>query len=553
MPHSAPYILGFSDSVHDRAVCLFKGSQALFAIEEERLTRIKHGLDFKGHDTRDAAVFSTLELDAGHAEMHEARLDPLVDYCLGAAGIDRAHIGLWIGNSLHTAYPFAGQAVYVNHHRAHAASAWFASGFDDAAVLVLDGYGDALEGSSFETVSIYRAHGAHLTPMLRVAGQKQGLHLADSAGILYRTGSLLSGFGVMDDGKTMGLAAYGYPRHAPLIRRHFQFSGLPLRFNNHSIWQAFNERGIAGGSFEQRADIAASFQSALEDILLHYAATARELTGSRRLCLAGGVALNCVANQRIVNAGLFDDVFVFPAAGDSGIALGAAWLGAHSVLGLPPGEALTRLSLGRHYSHEEVEAAVEPYRAQLRITPLDPDAMAERAARTLSTGALLFWFQGGAEFGPRALGSRSLLGDPRRVEIRDFINSQVKNREAFRPLAPMVLEEDCARWFDARRSPFMLFSPAAHAATREAAPAIVHTDGSARLQTVARDNPAYAVLERFRDLTGVPILLNTSFNTHGEPIVETPSEAMKSFMGSPVRTLCIEQLYIEKCSGEARS
>lgn len=548
-----PHILGFSDSVHDRSVCLFRGAAPLVAIEEERLTRQKHGIDFRGHDLRDAGVFAKLGLDRGHSDEHEARLLPLVDYCLRAAGLERGQIDLWVGNSLHVAFPFTDRAVFVNHHRAHAASAFFASGFDEAAVLVIDGYGDALSAETYETVSIYAGQGTELALRHRVDGQKRGLHLGNSAGILYRIGTLLSGFGIVDEGKLMGLAAYGTPRFLPIIQAHVSMDGPTVLMDNEGVWQDFLAQGLQGGSFEQRADIAASFQAALEQIVLHYAMSAGELCGSRRLCIAGGVGLNCVANQRIVDSGRFDEVFVFPAAGDNGISFGAAYLGAHAVYGLERGEPLRGASFGRSYSTHEAEAALAAAGVALTVERLDAEAMTARAAAAIAADRMIMWFQGGSEFGPRALGNRSVLGDPRDAGVRDHINAAVKSREAFRPLAPVVLDEEREHWFESGSSPFMLFSPPARERTRELAPAIVHVDGSARLQTVNRsvNQKLHALIAKFQAITGIPILLNTSFNIRSQPIVERPEDAVAAFLESPVRVLCLDDLYVEKRAGEA--
>jgi carbamoyltransferase len=544
----APWILGFSDSVHDRSVCLFRGGTPLVAIEEERLSRTKHAIEFQCLDRRDAHVFAALNLDAGHASDHEARLEPLVAYCLDAAGIDREDIDLWIGNSLHSAFPFADCAVYVNHHLAHAASTFFGSGFADAAILVVDGYGDALSGEAFETVSIFSGADRSIVAKLRVGGRKRGLHLDDSLGIFYRIGTLLGGFGVMDEGKLMGLAAWGRPNFEPLIRRHVELRGDEMHIANDDLWNEFVSLGLRQASQDQRADIASSFQSVLEDLMLHYARLAAKLTGHRRLCVAGGVALNCVANQRIVDAGLFEEVFAFPAAADNGIAFGAAYFGAHRLLGMPRGQGLASVSLGRRYSLQACEAALAASGIAVTVERLDDEQLTARVAARLATGAIVMWFQGGSEFGPRALGHRSILADARQADVRDHINAAVKSRELFRPLAPVILREELTRWFDGGPSPFMLFSPRAREQTKRQTPAIVHVDGSARLQTLSRaSNPKlHRLLTAFHETTGVPILLNTSFNLKDQPIVETPAEAIQAFAQSPVRVLCLEDLLIEK-------
>lgn len=548
-----PFILGFSDSVHDRSVCLLRGGMPLVAIEEERLSRTKHAIDFQGLERRDAHVFAALNLDAGQACDHEARLEPLVAYCLDAAGIGREDVDLWIGNSLHSAFPFADRAVYVNHHLAHAASAFFGSGFADAAILVVDGYGDALSGDTFESVSIFSAADRSIAAKLRIGGRRQGLHLDDSLGIFYRIGTLLGGFGVMDEGKLMGLAAWGRPSFAPLLRRHVELRGDKVHIANDKLWNECVSLGLREASQEQRADIAASFQCVLEDLVLHYARLAARLTGHRRLCIAGGVGLNCVANQRVVDAGLFEEVFAFPAAADDGIAFGAAYLGAHRILGVPRSQGLASASLGRRYPRQACEAALAACGMAVTVEPLDDEQLAQQVAARLAAGEIVMWFQGGCEFGPRALGHRSILADARQAGVRDHINAAVKSRELFRPLAPVILEEEHMRWFDDPPSPFMLFSPRARARTREQTPAIVHVDGTARVQTLARaSNPKlHRLLAAFHEATGVPLLLNTSFNLKDQPIVETPAEAIQAFAQSPVRVLCLENLLVEKTGAAA--
>lgn len=548
MTNGTPYILGFSDSVHDRSVCLFRGSVPIVAIEEERLSRTKHGIDFHGLERRDEDVFAALNLDAGHARDHETRLEPLIDYCLDAAAVDRADIDLWIGNSLHSALPFADRAVYVNHHLAHAASAFFGSDFSAAAVLVLDGYGDALSGEDFESVSIFSAVNTSIVAKLRVGGRKRRLHLDNSLGIFYRIGTLMGGFGMMDEGKLMGLAGYGRPTFAPLIRRHVELCGDHAHIANDDLWNELVSLGLREASQERRADIAASFQCVLEELVLHYARLAATLTGHKQLCIAGGVGLNCVANQRIIDTGLFENVFAFPAAADDGIAFGAAYIGAHRILGVPRGQGLRGVSMGRHYSVAECEAALAASGMAVRVERLDEALLTERVAARLATGEVVMWFQGGSEFGPRALGHRSILADARRADVRDHINAAVKSRELFRPLAPVVLDEERALWFDGGTSPFMLFSPRAGERARRQTPAIVHIDGSARIQTLSRaSNPRmHRLLSAFHRATGVPLLLNTSFNLKDQPIVETPKEAIQAFSQSPVRVLCLEDLFIEK-------
>ncbi|WP_317796730.1 carbamoyltransferase family protein [Actinoplanes sichuanensis] len=538
--------MGFSDSVHDRSVCLFHGTRPVVAIEEERLTRQRYGIDFGGLDRRDEGVFRKLKLDAGSGDDHGRRLKPLIDYCLNAAGIRESDVTLWIGNSLHTAFPLYDRAVYINHHLAHAASTYFGSGAARAAVLVIDGYGDSVSSESYETVSIYRAEGAEMELVHRVAGVPDGLHLSNSLGIFYRIATLLSGFGVVDEGKAMGLAGHGQPRYSADIMKHVRFETDRVLIDNEAIWAGCQHlRFDATGD---QADVAASFQSVLEEIVLYYARLAKTLTGEDHLCLAGGVALNCVSNQRVLESAGLATVWAFPAAADNGISFGAAYFGAHVLYRGGPAAGLKTPFLGRGYTRDEILAALETIADGVVVEEVGPMECSRRAAVAIADGRLVMWFQEGSEIGPRALGHRSLFGDPRLPHARDYINASVKSRESFRPLAPMVLEEEAPEWFSCERSPYMMFTPSVRSQTRRVTPAVVHADGTARVQTLTADDNAvvHAMLCEFKRLTGVPMVINTSFNIHGEPIVETPLDAVRAFADSPVPVLCIDGFHVVK-------
>jgi len=539
----APYILGFSDSVHDRSVCLYRGAEPIVAIEEERLTREKHSLDFKGISPLDADVFSKLHLEQGHTDGLSRRLQTAADYCLRSAGITMGDVALVIGNSLHSAMPFQERALYLNHHLAHGAGAFFGSGETSAAVLVVDGFGDATSHDTYEATTLLHGKGNRLLTKLKVEGKLDGLHLTNSAGIFYRIGTVLSGFAVIDEGKTMGLSAYGKPRFARDLRMKVRFHDRGVDIDNEGIWQWMLRHVPERTDLEVRADIAASFQSVLEDIMLAYARIARQLTSESVLCLAGGVALNCVANQKLIEESGFRDVFIFPAAADNGISLGAAGYAAHGIYGLERRPRLEHAFFGRSYDKHECRAALDCSTSQLSIRAVSTSEASDQAADALARGEIIMWFQGGAEIGPRALGHRSILADPRNIHTRDYINASVKSREGFRPLAPMVLDACAGEWFEVTApSPFMLTSPRARENARLQAPATVHVDGSARLQTVSRRvNPEiYDLISAFMTRTGVPIILNTSFNVRGEPIVETPEDAVRAFDCSPVNHLFLD-------------
>lgn len=543
-----PLIAGFSDSLHDRSVCLFEGARPLVAIEEERLTRIKHGLDLQGRSSDDPALFSELDLESDSPDKTRPGLEAMLAHCLDTVGADRDTPLTLCGNSLHNVAPWSDRALFVNHHLAHAASAYFASGYDEAAIIVADGYGDRSGPSSYETVLIAHGVGTSIRSIRAISGEVSSyFDMHNSLGVMYRLGTLLSGFAMLEEGKAMGLSAYGKPSLRAHLDRHVSLEPDGVYVNNGALWRELQHLHQAGLDFNSRADIAASFQASLEDALLHYAALAHDLTGAPNLCLAGGVALNCVANGRIAAEGPYETVFVPPAPGDNGIAFGAATLVAHTVLGLPIGPQLRRTSWGACYGSGAIDGGVSAG----RLVPVEVDDLIEGVADVLVGGHVIAVVRDGAEFGPRALGHRSLLALPQSAATRDFINQYVKHRETFRPLAPIVAEEDVADWFEwDSPSPFMLFTVPAKEALKTAAPAVVHYDGTARLQTVsAADDPwLHALLKAIGARTGCPVLLNTSLNGRGEPIVETPAQAVTFLESAPVDYLLLEDRLLVKAS-----
>lgn len=434
--------------------------------------------------------------------------------------------------------------VFLDHHLCHAASSFLVSPFDRAAVLVVDGASEA------HTTMLARADREGIEVVKRIA-------LPHSLGQFYAAMTAYLGFKPdHDEYIVMGLAAYGEPRFAGAIRRQI----LPLmpngefRLNTSLLDFHLARRRIFSPALlallgpnrapedeisQQYRDIAASAQLVLEETLLHLALALRHATGLDRLCLAGGVAYNCAANSRLRRESGFREVYVPPAAGDAGAALGAAlWLN-HRRGSLRERVEMTSSSWGPEFSDEEYRKALE--RAGLNRERLPDELLCERVASELARGRLVGWFQGRMEWGPRALGNRSFLADPRREDMRALINAKVKLREPFRPFAPSVLEERAVEFFDLPTpSPFMLFTAPVRASAKGIIPAVVHVDGSARVQTVdAQSNPRYRrLIEAFDRLTGVPVLLNTSFNVH-EPIVCTPEEAIDCFLRTEVDWLVL--------------
>jgi carbamoyltransferase len=576
------YTLGINAAFHDPAACLVRDGRVLAAAEEERFTHVKHG--------KRPVPFSTWELPF-HA----------IDFCLKEAGIR-------LGDVDHVAYSFdpylllgrrrdddtielplkpgagAGGDVYaswdplflasivnapgqlvdgpphhlksrfrgvkpgaeryqwhwVPHHLSHAASAFHCSPFARAAVLTLDGRGERA------TTGYAVGDGNRLEWLGQVT-------MPHSLGILYEEVTGYLGFlHSSDEYKVMALASFGKPRYLEPLRgvvrlgEKGQYTIEPLRLE-----ERFGPARERGGPLEQRHyDLAASLQVVLEEMVLGICRWLRPASGCDELCLAGGVALNCVMNARVRDRGPFRSVWVQPAAGDAGTALGAAlWIDAQRRGGQDRPYRMEHAFLGPAYGEEEIEAVLRW--TQVPYTPLDDVAGA--AADLLVRDKVLGWFQGRMEFGPRALGARSILASPLHAEMQARLN-EIKDREDFRPVAPVVLEEEAAEWFEnAGASPFMLFVFDVKPDKAERIPAVRHVDGTARIQTIRREqNPLYHdLLKAFQARTGVPVLVNTSFNTRGEPIVCTPRDAVESFWTSPLDALVIGPFLLEKPSARA--
>jgi carbamoyltransferase len=574
------YTLGINAAFHDPAACLVRDGVVLSAVEEERLNHVKHG--------KRPVPFSTWELP-----FHS------IDYCLREAGIQLAQVdcvaysfdpglllGRWKDSTTITlplepsAHPvpeewlaawdplflssivnaprhLAGGAPHhlrerfrdarpdgpyrwhwVPHHLAHAASAFHASPFTRAAVMTLDGRGEKATTS----------YAAGMGNRLEWLGQ---VHLPHSLGLLYERVTEYLGFlHSSDEYKVMALASFGKPRFLAEFRELVrlgakgQYTIAPLRLE-----ERFGPPRRRGGPLDQRHhDIAHSLQVLLEETALELARWLRKESGEDNLCMAGGVALNCVMNARLRDRGPFKDIWVQPAAGDAGTALGAAlWVDARERGSAERAWVMHHAFLGPSYGDDEIEQFLRwsklPYRRLADV--------AEETADLLVRDKVIGWYQGRIEFGPRALGARSILASPIHAEMQARLND-IKDREDFRPVAPVVLEEEAGNWFvGARVSPFMLFVFDVLPDKADRIPAVRHVDGTARIQTINRgQNPAYYdLLRAFQRRTGVPVLVNTSFNTRGEPIVCTPRDAVESFWTSPLDALVIGPFLLEKPGG----
>lgn len=539
-------VLGLGGSNHDFSAAIVEGGAIKVAIEDERIQRIKNAeTAWHAHPARDAANYCLTAADV--------RLDEL-DGVFCCDDLERPSD--WLDWS---------KVQFVNHHTAHAAAAFFTSIHDQATVLVVDGHGSALsesgDGYEVETISIGRAEGISLSMSTLQSGvqkktSSQWRYVTQhSIGWLYEIVTMALGFGDSGQGKTMGLAAYGRPTYLRALSEFVEI-GADGRFwfdpyAGISDW-LIATLGNGSNPMQVRADIAYAAQEIFVDAIVGAACEAYRHAPAPVLAFGGGCALNTLANSRILEKTPFEQVAVFPASGDNGLAVGAAFYGAHVVLDQPraPQRAGWRgraVYTGRAYGDDEVDAVL----AGAPVSSSRPTDLAREAAQALSDGETVAVSRGRSEIGPRALGNRSLLALPRTARMRDHINLNVKERESFRPLAPVVRLEDATTYFDGvDESPYMLLVATVRDGVREQLGAVTHVDGTARVQTVrAEDNPfLHRLLGLVGELTGVPVLLNTSLNLRGEPIVETPADAINLFVQRPIDVLVLEDRLVRKYS-----
>lgn len=563
---------------HDNSACVARDGRVVTAIAEERLSRRKHEVPLNMNLERYCSFpHRSFEYCLSGADLSVDQIDLVVastSYVRDASGNRRA---LTPDDVVAQRPELSNTKVRIaNHHLSHAASAAWCSPFTEATVLVVDGSGSivgiAEDGSAAEVerTSAYRFTGGNLTLLRKSTGRAPSF--GNSLGNFYQIVTRYLGFGHWTEGKTMAFAAFrDMQRPAASWRplEQFQDAIVVNDVTDLEVKPAFQY--TAEGDFHSElvrwfgaprnsprvADaldrhIASSAQWALERALVGLATSLYRLDESSALCMAGGVALNCVANRRILDESPFDTLFVQPAASDDGTALGNALLGTRW---LDESRTLscTKLPyLGRSYDDDEVAAAVADVSDRVEALPVD--RLAEEVARAISRGAVTAVFQGGSEFGPRALGHRSILADPRLPWMKDHLNSVVKHREAFRPFAPIVLAERAAEFFDLDTpSPYM--SLAAPVRRPETIPAVTHVDGTARVQTIAatQEPLIYAIVAAFEEITGLPVLLNTSFNDAGEPIVETPRDALKTFLSTSIDVLFLGGLRVSRRGSHGRS
>ena len=590
-------ILGISAFYHDSAAALIANGEIIAAVQEERFTRKKHDAEFPRNAINYVLKEANLSLDqVDHVVFYEKpflKFERLLETYVANAprGFQsfRTAMPIWLREKLFQKSLLSKEfkkfsknfkndkLLFAEHHISHASSAFYPSPFKEAVVLTIDGVGEW----ATTTVSIGKGNNLEIV---------KEIHFPHSLGLFYSAFTYYLGFKVNSgEYKVMGLAPYGEPKYKKLIldnlidvKEDGSFHLNQSFFNYTTGLTMINQRfaQLFGSPVRQsesetltqfHMDIAASIQEVIEEVILKMTEKLSKEYKLPNLCMAGGVALNCVANSKILKAGHFKNLWVQPAAGDAGGALGAALLVWHKELDKPRRvskiDSMKGALLGPEYNQKEIENSLLKCEAKFEV--LDDDSIIKRTTRTLADGKAIGWFQGRMEFGPRALGARSIIADPRSEYTQKTLNLKIKYRESFRPFAPSILREDLNEWFDFNNdSPYMLivcdvkknirydlseeekklFGIDKLNIKRSKIPAVTHVDYSARVQTVHKDmNPKYhSLISSFKETTGCPILVNTSFNVRGEPIVCTPADAFKCFMGTELDSLVIGNCFLNK-------
>lgn len=592
-------ILGISAYYHDSAACIIEDGEIVAAAQEERFTRKKHDSSFP----LNAIAYCLSEAKATPKEIDfvvfyekpflkfERLLETYLAFAPKGFRSFATSMPLWLRDKLYQKviisneltkvmggdYDWSEKLFFSEHHLSHAASAFFPSPFDRAAVLTMDGVGE------WTTTSLAIGSGHELLVYKEI-------HFPHSIGLLYSAMTYYTGFKVNSgEYKVMGLAPYGEPKYSNIIKEHLidikedgSFALDMSYFNYCTGLTMTNEKfnDLFGGPprkqesmlTQREMDLAASIQEVVEEVVLKLAKGVAKTTGEKNLCLAGGVALNCVANGKLLRAGIFDRIWIQPAAGDAGGALGAALAVHHIMLGQPRKvtkgrDAMKGSYLGPEFSQKEIEERLTNCGAVFKT--FSSEAVIDETAKALANGKAVGWMNGRMEFGPRALGARSIIADPRSPTMQKLLNLKVKYRESFRPFAPSILREDVSEWFDLNDdSPYMLvvadIAPAKRRQVtadesalfgidklnvpRSDIPAVTHVDYTARVQTVHEEtNPQYyALIKKFKEITGCPVIVNTSFNVRGEPIICSPEDAFRCFMGTELDVLVVGNCLLEK-------
>ncbi len=558
------YILGISCYYHDSAACLLKDGEIVAAAQEERFTRVRHDQEFPTQAIKYCLRQAGITIDdvayVGFYDKPLVKFERILTTYLATwprsfpSFIKSTPVWLrkklWIPGLIRKELDYKGDVLMCEHHISHAASAFLVSPYEESAIVTVDGVGE------WATSTICHGKGTDIQILKEI-------RFPHSLGLLYSAYTYYLGFKVNSaEYKVMGLAPYGEPKYVDKVLETITYSedgsfkmnmdyfayDYGLQMTNRKFEKLFGQkRREPESKLEQfHKDVAMSVQKVTEEIVLRMVRHAHELTGSNNLCMAGGVALNCVANGRVIKETPYKDVFIQPAAGDAGGAVGVATYIYHTVLGNPRKWQWQHAYLGPEYTADEIRQYLDSN--GIAYKEFDEDGMLDATVQAMVDQKTVGWYQGRMEFGPRALGARSIIADARNPENKSVVNLKIKFRESFRPFAPSVLEEKCSEWFDLDvPSPYMLLVADVREGKRTI-PSVTHVDNSARIQTVdATANPRYyKLIKRFDEKTGCPVIINTSFNVRGEPIVCTPHEAYLCFMRTNMDVLVMDRFVMYK-------
>lgn len=541
--HQSNLFLGIGGSTHDISACVLKNGKIIKAIESERVNRSKHSLD----------MFSPI--------------NTAIKYLLPQGSIRINEVSSSDILNTYNWNDFKGQIKLYNHHLCHAASCFYTSPFKEAAIFVCDGLGSfehSSKGYKYETYSYYSA----TNTSIKLIGKNTGsvsekldethvhhIDVPNSLGLFYNLITKTINFGFLEDGKTMGLSAYGDSnKFYKQLTEYFIFKPkgiIEIRFGEKEAAEFYKNNDKTHSDAEKfrfHADIAASAQKMLEECYFYCLNYLYKITKLDNLCLSGGVALNSVANGKITQNTPFKHIYLFPACGDAGIAIGAVYLSYYQKNNQRVIIKKQTPFLGNYYSDKRIVSALE----ERKISYSEEADIYAKTAQLLVDNKIIAWFQGKSEIGPRALGHRSIIVDPRKKWMKDYLNKRVKKRESFRPFAPVILEEKASEYFEnSHRSPYMLEVFPIKKEMQKTIPSVVHSDGTGRIQTVGPDNNEfYKLIKRFYKITGVPIILNTSFNINKMPIVETPEDAIDCFLQTNIDVLVIGKYLCSKSNAK---
>ena len=553
-------ILGLSLSPHDSSAALLDNGKIISAIEEERLSRVRHCINYDNSKytlDKEATYFDTHFLNLSNYSI-KSKINKLKKYFFDYFSVEDNEIEMTIGSNLLGSPVPLENYINIDHHLAHAAHAFFSSPYEEAAVLVVDGSGNESQGR-FDTISFFLGKGNKIKLLKKVTGKIEHhtntiIALSNSIGVLYQNASVMCGFGVFGAGKLMGLASYGTPKYySDLMKLCVKNKGL-YNIDNVGIYKKILEILETQRDKNTVQNLAASVQKMTDVMVLYYVEELKKLTKQKNLCFAGGVALNGTSNYKLLKHSGFKNIYIPSAPGDGGISIGSALYGYYQIQGNR--RLLNKNTptpyLGYEYKNSDILKSIKKFDKKISYRELSNDLLIDQVTNYLIENKIIAWFQGSSEFGPRALGNRSLIASPMFSKNKDRLN-KIKSREFFRPVAPVVMEGDLKRYYSVNKNTnlfmYMLFNLTVKSKKiQEIIPAVVHVDKTSRVQTLNKKQNKffYQLLENFKKKTGTGMLINTSFNIGGEPIVETPDQAITTFLKSVLDYLVLNNFLITR-------